>query len=201
MFTGIISDIGRVSALAPQGSGARMRIACSYPPDAILVGASISCAGACLTVVGSGPTSEGGSAFDVDASAETLARTTLGDWQEGTRVNLERALAAGDEIGGHLVTGHIDAVAEIASREDEGGAALFVFSVPDKLSHFIAEKGSVALDGTSLTVNQVEGNRFGVTIIPHPLLATTWGERGPGDRVNLEVDLIARYLDRLRRFD
>lgn len=201
MFTGIITDLGRVTAMTPRGGGARIRIASAYQAHSVAIGASIACAGPCLTVVETGRLADGGTFFDVDASAETLARTSLGGWQEGTRVNLERALSAGDELGGHLVTGHIDAVAEIVSCDVRDGTALFVFTVPDHLSRFIAEKGSVALDGTSLTVNRVEGNRFGVTVIPHTLRVTTWGERGPGDFINLEVDLIARYLDRLRRFD
>jgi riboflavin synthase len=199
MFTGIVSDVGRVSATARRGGGARIRIASFYPAGTIAIGASIACAGPCLTIVDAGRLADGGSFFDVDASAETLACTTLAGWRDGTRVNLERALAAGDELGGHLVTGHIDGMAEIVSRDDEDGTARFVFAAPEHLARFIAEKGSVALDGTSLTVNRVEGNRFAVTLIPHTLKVTTWDERGPGDRVNLEVDLIARYLDRLRR--
>lgn len=201
MFTGIITDLGRVTAMTLQGGGARIRIASGYRAESVAIGASIACAGPCLTVIETGRLADGGTFFDVDASAETLARTSLGGWQEGTRVNLERALAAGDELGGHLVTGHIDAVAEIVSRDVRDGTALFVFAAPELLARFIAEKGSVALDGTSLTVNRVEGNRFAVTVIPHTLRVTTWGERVPGNFVNLEVDLIARYLDRLRRFD
>jgi riboflavin synthase len=201
MFTGIVSDVGRVIAVSRQGGGARIRIASGYEAGSIAVGASIACAGPCLTVVEAGRLADGGCFFDVEASAETLARTTLGGWREGTRVNLERALNATDELGGHFVTGHIDAVAEIAGREEEDCGARFVFVAPEELSRFIAEKGSVALDGISLTVNGVDGNRFAVTIIPHTLRVTTWAERRPGDRVNLEIDLIARYLDRLRRPD
>lgn len=201
MFTGIVSDIGRVTAIDRRGGGARIRIGSGYAAGTIPIGASIACAGPCLTVVDTGRLADAGSFFDVDASAETLARTTLGGWQEGTRVNLERALTAGEDLGGHLVTGHIDAAAEIISRDDQDGAALFLFAAPDHLSRFIAEKGSVALDGTSLTVNYVEGNKFGVTIIPHTLRVTTWSKRTAGDAVNLEVDLVARYLDRLRRSD
>lgn len=199
MFTGIISDVGRVTAIAPHGNGARVRIASIYEAGSIAVGASIACAGPCLTVVETGRLADAGSFFDVEASAETLARTTLGGWREGTRVNLERALRPADELGGHLVTGHIDAMAEIVAREDEEDGARFVLAAPEELWRFIAEKGSVALDGTSLTVNRAERNRFAVTVIPHTLRVTTWAERRSGDRVNLEIDLIARYLDRLRQ--
>ena len=199
MFTGIVTDVGRAVSVSPRGGGARIRIASSYEAGTIAVGASIACAGPCLTVVETGRLADGGSFFDVEASAETLGRTTLGGWRVGTRVNLERALRPADELGGHLVTGHIDAVAAIVAREDEDDGARFVFEAPQALSRFIAEKGSVALDGTSLTVNRVDGNRFAVTIIPHTLRLTTWAERQPGDGVNLEVDLIARYLDRLRQ--
>lgn len=199
MFTGIVTDVGRAVSVSPRGGGARIRIASGYEAGTIAVGASIACAGPCLTVVETGRLADGGSFFDVEASAETLARTTLAGWRVGTRVNLERALRPADELGGHLVTGHIDAVAAIVAREDEDDGARFVFEVPQALSRFIAEKGSVALDGTSLTVNRVDGNRFAVTIIPHTLRLTTWAERQPGDGVNLEVDLIARYLDRLRQ--
>ena len=201
MFTGIVTDVGRVTSVSPRGDGARIRIASGYEAGSIAIGASIACAGPCLTVVETGRLADGGSFFDVEASAETLARTTLGGWREGTRVNLERALRPADELGGHLVTGHIDAVAEIVGREDEADGSRFELEAPEALSCYIAEKGSVALDGTSLTVNRAQGNRFAVTIIPHTLRATTWAERRPGDRVNLEVDLIARYLDRLRQAD
>jgi riboflavin synthase len=206
MFTGIITDVGRVAATARRGDGARIRIACGYEPGSIKLGASIACAGPCLTVVETGRLADGSGFFEVDASGETLKRTTLGTWREGTRVNLERALSAGDELGGHIVTGHIDAVAEIAERSDEAdGAARFVVAAPQAVLRYIAEKGSVALDGVSLTVNEVEDSgelaRFAVTLIPHTLKVTTWGERRAGDRVNLEVDVIARYLERLRRFD
>jgi len=201
MFTGIITDVGRVTAIERRGDGARIRIASGYEAGSLAVGASIACAGPCLTVVETARLADGGSFLDVDASAETLARTTLGDWREGTRVNLERALRAADELGGHLVTGHIDAVAAIVAREDGEDGSRFEVEASQALSRFIAEKGSVALDGTSLTVNRVDGNRFAATVIPHTLRVTTWAERRPGDRVNLEVDLIARYLDRLRRFD
>jgi riboflavin synthase len=196
MFTGIVTDIGEVLAATPREAGKRFRIASSYAPDTIAIGASIACSGPCLTVVERGI--EGNrSFFDVEASPETLARTTLGDWRRGTRINLERSLKVGDELGGHLVSGHVDDVARIVERHDQGGMAQFVFEAPADLAHFIAEKGSVSLDGTSLTVNSVAGRRFEVTIIPHTLAITTWGERQAGDPVNLEIDALARYVARL----
>jgi riboflavin synthase len=200
MFTGIVTDVGEVLAAAPRAAGMRFRIATDYDPATIAVGASIACAGPCLTVVERGAAGNRGF-FDVEASTETLARTTLGGWAAGTRVNLERALKLGDELGGHMVTGHIDGVAAIIDRGDEGDMARFAFEAPAELARYIAEKGSVCLDGTSLTVNMVSGRRFEVMIIPHTLAATTWAERRAGDRVNLEVDLFARYLERLRRPD
>ncbi|HEX2724794.1 MAG TPA: riboflavin synthase [Beijerinckiaceae bacterium] len=203
MFTGIVTDVGRIAAVSGSDRLRRIRIDCAYEPAGIALGASIACSGPCLTVVAVGAR-DGGAWFEVDAAAETLARTTVGDWQAGMRVNLERALRIGDELGGHLVTGHIDGPAEIVAREAVTGGegpwaatARFVLRVPDGLARFIAEKGSVALDGTSLTVNDVDGDRFSVLIIPHTLAATTWGERRVGDRLNLEVDLMARYAARL----
>jgi riboflavin synthase len=203
MFTGIVTDIGRVAAVSEGESLRRIRIECSYDPASIALGASIACGGPCLTAVAVGER-PGGCWFEVDAAAETLERTTVGSWRVGTRVNLERALKIGDELGGHIVTGHVDGVAEILSREamtatDDpwGPTARFDIRVPHALARFIAEKGSVALDGTSLTVNSVAGNVFSLLIIPHTLAVTTWGERVPGDRLNLEVDLMARYAARL----
>jgi riboflavin synthase len=196
MFTGIVTDVGKVISAAPLESGVRMRIATGYDPDTIAIGASIACSGPCLTVVERGRDGERGF-FDVEASSETLARTTIGEWRPGRRVNLERALAIGDELGGHLVTGHVDATATITERRDDGGMAHFAFEAPRDLARYIARKGSVCLDGTSLTVNAVAGSRFDVMIIPHTLAVTTWGERRQGDRVNLEIDLLARYLERL----
>ncbi|HSG95125.1 MAG TPA: riboflavin synthase, partial [Afifellaceae bacterium] len=160
----------------------------------------ICCSGACLTVTEAGRDNSGGY-FDVEASRETLARTTLGDWTVDTELNLERALRAGDELGGHIVTGHVDGVASVLERTDDGDMARFEFEAPAALGRYIAEKGSIALDGTSLTVNAVDGNRFSVMLIPHSLNVTTWGARRAGDRVNLEVDLFARYLDRLSQSD
>ncbi len=204
MFTGIVTDVGEVvSVEGGQGSVKRIRIHAAYDPATIQLGASIACGGPCLTVVGFGPR-EGGCWFDVDAAAETLARTSVGAWQPGTRVNLERSLKIGDELGGHIVTGHVDGVAEIVMRTEVtpgddpwGPTARFDIRAPDGLSRFIAAKGSVCLDGTSLTVNTVEGDLFSVLLIPHTLAVTTWGERRTGDPLNLEVDLMARYAARL----
>lgn len=204
MFTGIVTDIGEVvSAEGTHGTLKRLRIQSSYDPATIALGASIACGGPCLTVVGVVPR-EGGCWFDVDAAAETLERTTVGDWTPGTRINLERSLKIGDELGGHIVTGHVDGIAVIEAREaitagdnPWGPTARFVVRAPSALAPFIAEKGSVCLDGTSLTVNAVDGDLFSVLIIPHTLGVTTWGERQAGDRLNLEVDLMARYAARL----
>lgn len=202
MFTGIITDVGEVRAVV-RGTDTLIEIACAYDPDTIALGASIACSGPCLTVVAAGPRA-GGAWFEVDAAAETLDRTTVGAWRAGTRVNLERALKIGDELGGHIVTGHVDGVAEIVRREaitatdnPWGPSARFDVRAPRVLAPFIVEKGSVALDGTSLTVNEVAGDLFSVLIIPHTLAVTTWGERQAGDRLNLEVDLMARYAARL----
>jgi riboflavin synthase len=200
MFTGIVTDIGEVVAVKPREAGVRFRIATSYDPETIALGASIACSGPCLTVVERGVFGNRGF-FDVDASTETLARTDMGAWRPGRRVNLERALKLGDELGGHMVTGHIDGLATIVARHDEADMARFTFELPGNLARYVAEKGSVCLDGTSLTVNAVEGARFDVMIIPHTLAVTTWGERREGDHVNVEVDLFARYLERLAKRD
>ena len=200
MFTGIISDIGTVGSISALAAGVRIRIGTHYDADSLALGASISCSGACLTVIEAGREGADGY-FDVEASSETLSRTTLGEWVAGTELNLERALRAGDELGGHIVTGHVDGVATVLARADEGDMARFDFEAPPALGRYIAEKGSIALDGTSLTVNGVDGNRFSVMLIPHSLDVTTWGNRQAGDRVNLEVDLFARYLDRLSQSD
>lgn len=195
MFTGIVTDVGRVAGLETRGD-ARIAIDCGYDPAGIALGASIACSGACLTVVEVAER-PGGARFSVDVSAETLSRTTLGRWRAGSRVNLERALKVGEELGGHLMTGHVDGVAEIVSMAEEGGSRRFRFRVPPELARYIAPKGSVALDGTSLTVNEVEGREFGVNIIPHTLAVTTWGEARTGDPVNVEIDTLARYVARL----
>ncbi|HUG63158.1 MAG TPA: riboflavin synthase [Methylomirabilota bacterium] len=196
MFTGIVTDVGEVAAVRALDSGVRFRIATSYDPDTIALGASIACAGACLTAVEVGR-GAGRNWFDVEASVETLAKTTMGGWSTGARVNLERPLKIGDELGGHIVTGHVDGVALLLSREDVGGMARLTFEAPRELARFIAQKGSVTLDGTSLTVNGVDGDRFDVMLIPHTLSVTTWGSSAAGDRVNLEVDMMARYAARL----
>lgn len=198
MFTGIITDVGRVVDVAPADAGIRAVIESRYPADGIAIGASIACSGVCLTVTERLPTDAGGSRFAVDISPETLDRSSLGAWVAGTRINLERSLTLGDELGGHIVTGHIDGVAELLERTDDGDMARFAFRAPAALSRFIAEKGSVALDGTSLTVNTVSDDVFTVMLIPHTLTVTTWGDAKPGDAVNLEVDMMARYVARLQ---
>lgn len=195
MFTGIVTDVGRVCRLrhsaGPEG-GLDLSIATGYDISGIPLGASIACSGVCLTVVAVEP-----GAFSVQASAETLSCSTLGDWGEGTAVNLERALRVGDELGGHIVSGHVDGVARIADRRPEGESVRFVIEASPALMPFIAPKGSVALDGVSLTVNEVEGDRFGVNIIPHTLSHTGFGEARPGTRMNIEIDPFARYVARL----
>jgi len=197
MFTGIVTDVGEVVRVDRRATGVRARMATAYDPETIAIGASIACSGACLTVIERG--SDGGRGwFDVEASVETLAKTTLDAWKPGQRVNLERALKIGDELGGHIVTGHVDAVATLVARDDVADMARLTFRVPHDLSLFVAQKGSVTLDGTSLTVNDVDGDTFSVMLIPHTLTVTTWGERRAGDRVNFEVDLMARYVARLR---
>jgi riboflavin synthase len=191
MFTGIITDLGRVRRLR-RGDLLDLTIATAFDVSAIPIGASIACSGACLTVVAVEP-----GAFSVQASLETLAHTTLGQWEVGTPVNLERSLRLGDELGGHLVLGHVDGLARIAERRSEAESVRFVVEVPIELAPFIASKGSVALDGVSLTVNELAQDRFGVNIIPHSLSCTTFGQAQPGQRMNLEIDLIARYVARL----
>lgn len=191
MFTGIITDVGRVMR-ADRTPDLRARIATAYDTGTIEVGASIACDGCCLTAVALGP-----GWFEVDASAETLSLTTLGDWAEGRRVNLERALRVGDELGGHIVSGHVDGTAEIVEARPDGDSLRVSLRAPDALARFMAPKGSVALDGTSLTVNEVEGPVFGVNLIPHTRAVTRWGEAKVGDRVNLEIDTLARYVARL----
>ncbi|MGF1659429.1 MAG: riboflavin synthase [Rubrimonas sp.] len=196
MFTGIITDVGEIGFLERRGD-LRARILCRYPADGIALGASIACDGVCLTVVDRG--AEGGRAwFDVDASAETLSKTTLGDWTTGRRVNLERALKVGDELGGHIVSGHVDGVGVVIETRPEGDSLRVSFEAPPVLAPFIAPKGSIAVDGASLTVNEVEGARFGVNLIPHTRAWTTFDALTRGRRVNLEIDVLARYVARLR---
>jgi len=197
MFTGIITDVGEILAVRPRGEGLhRLKVACGYERASIVEGASIACAGVCMTVVGIGEEDDR-TWFAVDAAAETLRVTTVGRWRHGTRVNLERALKVGDELGGHIVAGHVDGLAALVEREDHVEMARLVFRAPHDLARFIAPKGSVALDGISLTVNEAEGDTFSVLIIPHTLKVTTLGALVVGAEVNLEVDLMARYAARL----
>lgn len=196
MFTGIITDIGEVLAVEQRGD-LRARIGTGYAVNGIDIGASIACDGVCLTVIAKGTDPRGW--FDVEISAETLSRTNLGGgWGIGHRVNLERALKVGDELGGHIVSGHVDGVATVVGLRPEGDSLRVTFRAPRDLAGFIAPKGSVALNGTSLTVNEVEGTDFGINFIPHTQKATTWGGVALGDRVNLEIDTLARYVARLR---
>ncbi|MBI1384620.1 MAG: riboflavin synthase [Rhizobiales bacterium] len=197
MFTGIVTDVGQVVGRTLTHEGGTFSIASRFEAGGIALGASIACAGCCLTVTRVVPASTGGAVFDVDISNETLSRTTLGGWREGTRINLERSLTLGTELGGHIVTGHVDGLAEILARREDGNSERFSFACSDELARYVATKGSVTLDGTSLTVNEVAGTTFGVNLIPHTLSVTTWGERRVGDRVNLEVDLLARYVARI----
>lgn len=192
MFTGLITDLGRVRSVTLAGGGARLEIETAYDMDTVATGASIACSGACMTVV-----DKGDGWFAVDVSGESLARTVIGSWKAGDRVNLEQSLRLGDELGGHLVTGHVDAVTTVLERRADGESIRFVFEIPVEYEGFIASKGSVALNGVSLTVNEVETGRFGVNIIPHTAERTTFGALTVGDAVNLEVDLIARYVARL----
>lgn len=194
MFTGIITDMGRIAALDQRGD-LLARIETAYDPAGIDLGASIACDGVCLTVVSKGGTAPGW--FEVEISAETLSKSNLDTWAVGGRVNLERALCVGDELGGHIVSGHVDGVAVVTAVADEGDSTRVTLEAPAELARFIAPKGSVALNGTSLTVNEVEGNSFGINFIPHTKAVTTWGKVAVGDRVNLEIDTLARYVARL----
>lgn len=197
MFTGIITDLGRVRSVEREGD-TRFVIATGYETADLALGASVCCSGVCLTVIDKGASASGqGNWFAVSASAETLSRSTLGEWRAGTLVNLERALRLGDELGGHLVSGHVDGVGRIVAITDEGDSKRFVLAAPAALMRFIAEKGSVAVDGVSLTVNEVDDDRFGVNLIPHTLHATAFGRGATGQRVNLEIDMVARYVARL----
>lgn len=191
MFTGIITDVGRIQAIEHRGD-LRARIGTGYDTARVEIGASIACDGVCLTVV-----ALGSGWFDVDISAETLSKTNLSGWAEGRRVNLERALRVGDELGGHIVSGHVDGLAEVVELRDEGDSTRVTLRAPAPLARFIASKGSVALNGTSLTVNEVEGCDFGINFIPHTKAVTTWGDVALGDMVNLEIDTLARYVARL----
>jgi len=197
MFTGIISGIGTLL----ERRGSRFVITAPYKRKSLEEGASVACDGCCLTLVDIGKAKGKGCVFVVEVSNETLAHTTLGTWQEGQQINLERALALGEELGGHIVTGHVDGRAKVVSRHPDGDSVRVLIEAPTELAGFIAPKGSIALNGVSLTVNEVDGQRFGVNIIPYTLTHTTWGDRQPGDLVNLEVDLLARYVARLSQYE
>jgi riboflavin synthase len=194
MFTGIVTDIGEITAIKPGGQTGDRRfvIRTRHDMKPVPMGASIACSGCCLTVI-----EKGVDWFAVEASGETLDKTHLGDWKEGSRINLEMSLKLGDELGGHLVYGHVDGVGKVAAMTPDGGSVRFTFEVPADLAPFIASKGSVAVDGISLTVNEVRGNRFGVNVISHTQAVTTLGQAKVGQRVNLEVDMLARYVQRL----
>ena len=192
MFTGIVTDQGKIRTLVPRGD-LKARIATGYDTGTIEIGASIACDGVCLTA-----TALGEDWFEVDISAETVSKTNIADWAEGRRINLERALRLGDELGGHIVSGHVDGVAEVTGLREEGDSTRITFRAPDALARFIAPKGSVALNGTSLTVNEVDGVEFGVNLIPHTKAVTNWGAVALGDRINLEIDTLARYVARLQ---
>ncbi len=198
MFTGIVTDVGRIAAVEDRGD-LRVRVTTGYDTAGIDLGASIACSGVCLTVVGTGP-----DWFDVDVSAETTGRTAQGQWTEGRRLNLERALKLGDELGGHIVTGHVDGIGEVVSVSPEGGSHRVTIAAPDTVAPYLAEKGSITVDGVSLTVNSVEdgadGTRFGLNIIPHTADVTTFAELVAGHAVNLEIDVLARYLQRLETY-
>jgi len=200
MFTGIVTDVGEILAAEPHGEVITLTIATDFDPATIALGASIACSGVCMTVTGVAAEGPRKARFTVDAGPETLAVTTVGSWGKGRRINLERSLKIGDELGGHMVSGHVDSIAEVLERQNLGETTRFVFEVPEPLARFVAVKGSVALDGTSLTVNTVKGNTFSCLLIPHTLAATTWRGVSADDLVNFEVDLMARYAARLAEF-
>jgi len=197
MFTGIVTDVGEVIDVTPGGQAGDRRFVVHTKHDlrAVPIGASIACSGCCLTAI-----EKGADWFAVEASGETLAKTHLGNWSKGTRVNLELSLKLGDELGGHLVYGHVDGLGKIVSMKPDGGSVRFVFEAPADLARFIASKGSVAIDGVSLTVNEIDGNRFGVNVISHTQAVTTFGQAKAGQPVNLEVDMLARYVQRLLEY-
>lgn len=200
MFTGIVTDVGTIESVTPLNEGIRLRVKTNYDPATIDMGASIAHSGTCLTVTALPEAGSNDRWYEVEAWEEALRLTTIGGWAKGTRVNLERSLKIGDELGGHIVSGHVDGKAEILAVTAEGDATRFRLRVPEHLARFVAPKGSVALDGTSLTVNAVEGCDFDVLLIRHTLDVTTWGERKTGDFVNFEVDTMARYAARLAEF-
>ena len=196
MFTGIVDAIGQIARIERRGD-LRAEIRCAYPPESIALGASIACDGVCLTVVDKDREAAGSTWFAVDVSAETVSKTTLGDWREGRRVNLERALRVGDELGGHIVSGHVDGVGSVLSAAPEGDSTRVIIGMPSALAPFVASKGSIAIDGVSLTVNDVGAERFGVNLIPHTKAQTTFEDLVEGRRVNLEIDVLARYVSRI----
>ena len=198
MFTGIVTDIGTVEKVEPMNEGVRLRVRTNYDPATIDMGASIAHSGTCLTVTALPEEGSNARWFEVEAWEEALRLTTASGWHEGTRVNLERALKVGDELGGHIVSGHVDGVGTVASVVQEGQSWRFSFEAPAELMRYIAPKGSICIDGVSLTVNEVEGAEFGVNIIPHTKQVTTWGQAKVGDMVNIEIDTLARYVARLR---
>ena len=198
MFTGIISDVGTVQLVTQRGDKS-FKITTAYDPASVDIGASIACSGPCLTVVAKGGRA-GDAWFSVDVSPETMEKSTAASWAVGTRLNLERPLKVGEEIGGHIVSGHVDGIGEVLQVKPEGDHTRIVIRPPKPLGKFIAPKGSIALDGISLTVNEVERDTFGVNIIPHTAKVTTWGALKPGDKVNIEIDMLARYLARLKEF-
>ncbi|MEK1894107.1 MAG: riboflavin synthase [Rhizobium sp.] len=200
MFTGIVTDVGTIESVSPLKEGIKLRVATAYDPATIDMGASISHSGICLTVTGLPGDGSNGRWFEVEAWEEALRLTTIETWKEGSRINLERSLKIGDELGGHIVSGHVDGKAEILAVTEEGDATRFRLRAPEHLAKFVAPKGSIALDGTSLTVNTVDGTDFDVLLIRHTLEVTTWGERKAGDFVNFEVDTMARYAARLAEF-
>ena len=197
MFTGIVTDIGELVEL----DGGHMRVRTAYDPATIDIGASIAHDGCCLTITQVEPQDGGGCIYGVDVGPETMAVTSLGGWQKGRRINLERALGLGAELGGHMVTGHVDGLAILRERGPDGDSERFTFEVPHELARFIASKGSVALNGTSLTVNEVTRSTFGICLIPHTLEVTNWNDMKAGDKINLEIDLLARYVARLNEMD
>ena len=200
MFTGIVTDVGTVSSVTPLDEGVKLRVATSYDPKTIDMGASIAHGGVCLTVTGLPQDGSNERWFEVEAWEEALRLTTIAGWGEGTRINLERALKIGDELGGHIVSGHVDGKAEILSVASEGEAVRIRLRAPEEFARFVAPKGSICLDGTSLTANAVDGTDFDILLIRHTLAVTTWGDRQPGDFVNFEVDTMARYAARLAEF-
>ena len=200
MFTGIVTNVGEIVEWTEIPAGQRVRITTDYDINSIAIGASIACSGVCHTVVETGLLPDGRGYFDVESGKETLELTAASTWKVGVRVNLERSLQMGDELGGHLVLGHVDGLAEIVERVDHPDSVFFRLRAPDQLARFISQKGSVALDGTSLTVNEVEGDEFTIFLIPHTVAQTTWGDRHLGDKINLEVDMMARYVARLSEY-